>query len=79
MASPVKADNPETAEMDVVGYEDSNADDEDSAFQNPTQVQKAENQAIAEAVKTDTELAGYLNELEAAKKSGDQAAIDGDR
>jgi hypothetical protein len=75
-AAPVNADNPETTEMDVAGYEDSNTDDEDTNFQNPTQARKAENLAVAEAVETDTELDRCLNELEAAKKSGDQTVID---
>ena len=75
-ASPVNADDLKETDMDVVGYEDSSTDDEEANFQNPTQARKAENLAVAEAVKTDTELAGYLNELEAARKNGDQTAIE---
>jgi hypothetical protein len=56
--------------------ENDNADDEESAFSNPAQAQKAENLAIADAIKTDTELDGLIDNLEAAKADGDPAAIE---
>jgi hypothetical protein len=74
-------DEPDPGEVaDVVGSvdvdENDNAVDEESAFSNPAQAQKAENLAIADAIKTDTALDGLIDDLEAAKAVGDPLAIE---